>query len=120
MASQQQQQQGGNGSSSNGNGQLQQREQNGQVDQSQQQQGQGEGSNGSNSKDTQDPQFSNLQKAAQLLSSRANTDSRIEQATELSEVLNCKLSGFLLLPMRILEMSCTLQNARQRIRTGIY
>lgn len=52
--------------------------------------GQQQGEGSSSSKDSQDPQFIKLQNAAQLLSSRANTDSRIEQATELSEVLNCQ------------------------------
>lgn len=86
MASQQQQQQ------SNAGGQLQHQSQNGQVagpssgSQQQQQQQQGEGAR---DKDTQDPQFHSLQKAAQVLSSRANSDARIEQASELSEVLNC-------------------------------
>jgi len=70
-------------------GQLQhhQQQQNGQVASSsnggQQQNGE------SRDNDSQDPQFQKLQKAAQLLSSRANADARIEQASELSEVLNC-------------------------------
>lgn len=81
-------QQGGGaagGGSSNGSGNNNQVASSSNSNNGQQQQ-QGEGS----SKDSQDPQFIKLQTAAQLLSSRANTDSRIEQATELSEVLNCQ------------------------------
>jgi hypothetical protein len=91
MASQQQQQQGQQ--------QQQQQTNNGQVASSSGGGGgaasgsssSGSGSNSKDATDNQDPQFSNLQKAAQLLSSRANADSKVEQASELSEVLNCKL-----------------------------
>lgn len=56
-----------------------------------QQQGQqGQQDGGESSKNTQDPHFTRLASAASILNSRISQDGRIEQATKLSEVLNCQ------------------------------
>lgn len=86
MAQQQQQVQQYNNSSQQQQGQSSsgsQQQQGGQG-QSQQQEG------GESSKNAQDPHFTRLQNAASILNSRLSQDGRIEQATELSEVLNCQ------------------------------
>lgn len=81
--------------------QQQQQQHNQQQSQSQQQQGQqqqGQGQaqqgGGESSKNAQDPHFTRLQTAANILSSRLSQDGRIEQSTELSEVLNCQFRLF--------------------------
>ena len=72
--------------------QAQAQQSNTQQGQNQQQQGQGQGQQGGgeSSKNAQDPHFTRLQTAANILSSRLSQDGRIEQSTELSEVLNCQ------------------------------
>lgn len=69
-------------------------QQQGQLQQQNGQQASSSSSNSNNARDSdsQDPQFQKLQKAAQLLNSRANSDARVEQASELSEVLNCQFT----------------------------
>ena len=88
MAQQQQQVQQYNNSSQQQQGQSSSGSQQQQGGQGQSQQQQQEG--GEPSKNAQDPHFTRLQNAASILNSRLSQDGRIEQATELSEVLNCQ------------------------------
>lgn len=78
------------GSNTNTSGHQQQQQQQQQGSNSDNHNNEDQGSSSGQSSNSQDPQFPSLQKAAQLLSSRSNIDARIEQATELSEVLNCE------------------------------
>ena len=58
--------------------------------QQQQQQQSGQGSQSKDEKSTGgDPYFKTLQAASSVLSDKISQDARIEQATQLSEVLNC-------------------------------
>ena len=81
-----------------GNQQVQQQQQRPSSSQQQGQQGQSSGSSGQGSEEGQqqqkeDPHFARLASASSVLSNRISQDAKVEQATELSEVLNCQFFG---------------------------